>query len=206
MSYLAGVAASGWLVCSYRENAIHGGNLLLAAALAALPLLERRAPTTDEWLAIGLGFALAGVAVLGVAVLALAREIGMLRLGLPAVGALEIPHEGPELGGRTALASAFDGAELGLAVFTSEGCGMCRQLAPGIEAFGRSPHVSLVTLDEVDEGDPVVQPVSGVAQLRRSDCGHLLEGGAGEVEVLLDPLGSDTVSNHHLHSRAPWVG
>ena len=38
---------------------------------------------------------------------------------------------------------------LGLAVFTSEGCGMCRALAPAIEALGRDPLVRLRTFDEV---------------------------------------------------------
>ena len=38
---------------------------------------------------------------------------------------------------------------LGLAVFTSEGCGMCRALEPAIEALGRDPLVRLRTFDEV---------------------------------------------------------
>ena len=38
---------------------------------------------------------------------------------------------------------------LGLAVFTSEGCGMCRALEPAIQALGRDPLVRLKTFDEV---------------------------------------------------------
>src|SRR5688500_3369794 len=72
---------------------------LLAVAAAALPLLERRALTTEEWLALGLGAALAGVALLALGLLALAREIGELRASLAPQGALEIAGEGPEIGG-----------------------------------------------------------------------------------------------------------
>ncbi|MGZ8648258.1 MAG: MauE/DoxX family redox-associated membrane protein [Solirubrobacteraceae bacterium] len=121
---------------------------LLAIAFAILPLLDRRPLSTDEWLALGLGAALLGVVALGVAVLALARELGSLRAALQPPGALEIPEEGPELGGRSELMSVEPG-RLGLAVFTSEGCRMCRELEPAVAALGRDPLVSLRTFDEV---------------------------------------------------------
>jgi hypothetical protein len=125
----------------------------LAAALAVLPLLPREHVTTEGWLAIGLGVALAGVAALGVVVLALAREVGMLRLAVSPQGALEVAHEGPEVGARTPLAAAFDDdiafGQVGLAVFTSEGCGLCRALAPTVAAFGMHASVVLRTFDEV---------------------------------------------------------
>ncbi len=121
---------------------------VLAAAFAALPLLHRRALSTDEWLAIGLAAALLGVVALAVAVLALARELAALRDGGDPRGALEIPEEGPELGGRTEL-MAVEPGRLGLAVFTSEGCAMCRALEPAIAALGRDPLVRLRTFDEV---------------------------------------------------------
>jgi hypothetical protein len=38
-------------------------------------------------------------------------------------------------------------------VFTSEGCGMCRALAPAVTALGRDPHVELRTFDEVRDAD-----------------------------------------------------
>ncbi len=114
---------------------------LLAAALAILPLLPRSEPSTEGWLAIGLGAALLGVAALAVATLALARELGELRLALRPDGALEIPGEGPALGATSALADWFDEpagpGRTALAVFTSEGCGMCRSLAPGGPAARR---------------------------------------------------------------------
>jgi hypothetical protein len=120
----------------------------LAVTFALLPLLDRDEPSTEGWLAIGLAAALLGIAALGVAVLALARELGALRAEIDPRGALEIPEEGPELGGRSELIEVEPG-RLGLAVFTSEGCGMCRALAPAIEALGRDPLVRLKTFDEV---------------------------------------------------------
>jgi hypothetical protein len=136
-------------------NASIGRAVLLAAALSLLPVLPRSEPSTDGWLAIGLGFALAGLVALTVVVLALAREVGMLRLAVPQAGALEVAHEGPEIGARSALAARFElrPGRLGLAVFTSEGCGMCRALAPAIARFGEHPSVELRTFDEVADAD-----------------------------------------------------
>jgi hypothetical protein len=131
--------------------------VLLAAAFAALPLVPRTDPSAEAWLATGLAAALAGVAALGVAVLALAREVGMLRLAVGPQGALEVAGEGPELGSDSGLEAHVDprvgGDGLALAVFSSEGCGMCRRLAPGIQAFARHPHVSLLELDEVRDAE-----------------------------------------------------
>jgi hypothetical protein len=125
----------------------------LAAAFAALPLLPRGDVTTDGWLAIGLGVALAGLVGLAVVVLALAREVGMLRLAVSPRGALEIAHEGPEVGARNPLLAEFGDevvpGRVGLAVFTSEGCGLCRALAPTVAAFGMHSSVVLRTFDEV---------------------------------------------------------
>jgi hypothetical protein len=123
---------------------------LLATAFAVLPLLDRSQPSTEGWLAIGLAVTLLGVVALGVAVLALSRELGAVRAEVDPRGALEIPEEGPELGGRSELMEVEPG-RLGLAVFTSEGCGMCRALAPAIEALGRDPLVRLRTFDEVHD-------------------------------------------------------
>ena len=120
----------------------------LAVAFAVLPRSTATSRSTEGWLAIGLAAALLAIAALGVAVLALARELGALRAEIDPRGALEIPEEGPELGGRTELMEVEPG-RLGLAVFTSEGCGMCRALEPAIEALGRDPLVRLRTFDEV---------------------------------------------------------
>jgi hypothetical protein len=130
-----------------------GRAALLAGALAVLPLLPRDEVTTQGWLAIGLGVALAGLAGLGVVVLALAREVGMLRLAVSPRGALEVAHEGPEVGARSPLLEEFGGevgfGQIGLAVFTSEGCGLCRALAPTVALFGMHAAVVLRTFDEV---------------------------------------------------------
>lgn len=129
---------------------------LLAAAFAVLPLLPRTEPSTEGWLAIGLGAALLGLVALGVAVLALAREVGMLRLAMdPRSGALEVPHEGPEVGARTTLAARFElsPGRLGLAVFSSDGCGLCRALEPEVSAFGADPRVVLRSFDELRDAD-----------------------------------------------------
>ena len=129
-----------------------GRAVLLAAAFALLPLLERSEPTTDEWQTFGLIGALLAIGALTVVVLALAREVGMLRLAVPQAGALEIAHEGPEVGAQSALfeASELGPDRIGLAVFTSEGCGLCRVLAPTVQRFGAHPSVVLRTFDEVE--------------------------------------------------------
>jgi hypothetical protein len=128
---------------------------LLAAAFAVLPMLPRTEPSTEGWLAIGLGAAIAGLAALTVAVLALARELGELRLALRPDGALEVPGEGPELNATSRLADWFDEpvgpGRTALAVFTSEGCGMCRSLAPAVDKLRLHPRVVLRTFDEVND-------------------------------------------------------
>jgi hypothetical protein len=128
---------------------------LLAIAFAVLPLLPRRELTTEEWLAVGLGAALVGVAALSVALLALAREVGALRLSIAPQGALEIPSEGPEVGGHTELADRFSGdpATIALAVFTSDSCHICHALGPAIESFAHHPMVELRRFDEVADAD-----------------------------------------------------
>jgi len=133
-----------------------GRAALLSVSAAALPLLERRPLSTEEWLGLGLGAALVATVALGAGLLALAREIGELRLAIAPQGALEIAGEGPEVGGRTALAERFEGLgeqDFGLAVFTSEGCHICRALGPAISAFERDPRVMVRRFDEVEDAD-----------------------------------------------------
>jgi hypothetical protein len=125
-------------------------NLLLAAAFAALPLLPDPSLSTDEWLGFGLGVALVACAGLAIAVLALAREVGMLRLRLGPSAALEIPGEGPPLGSRVDDLERFGmgGAELGLAVFTSESCPVCASLDPALRTLESDPAIALRRFDE----------------------------------------------------------
>ncbi|OLE36116.1 MAG: hypothetical protein AUG48_08525 [Actinobacteria bacterium 13_1_20CM_3_68_9] len=131
-------------------------NLALATGFAAVPLLPERSLTTDQWLGLGLVLALVMCVGLGIAVLALAREVGMLRLRLGPAAALEIPEEGPQLGERVGVIERFAGlgqASLALAVFTSEGCRVCRGLEPAVAALAGDPAVAVETFDEVaDQG------------------------------------------------------
>jgi Methylamine utilisation protein MauE len=129
-------------------------NAALALAFAALPLLPEGELSTDEWLGVGLGLALVACAGLAVAVLALAREVGMLRLRLGPEAALEIPEEGPALGSRTDAIQRFrldPETSLALAVFTSEGCHVCRALEPAIAALAGEPAVAVATFEESAE-------------------------------------------------------
>ncbi len=129
-------------------------NVALAAAFAVLPFIPDADPSTDGWLAIGLGLALLACAGLAVAVLALAREVGMLRMQLGGQGALEIAGEGPEIGASVPDLVAQlspNGAETALAVFTSEGCHLCQTLEPAIKHLASDPRIAVGTFDEVDD-------------------------------------------------------
>jgi hypothetical protein len=127
---------------------------LLCAAFAALPVVPGTQPSTDAWLGVGLVVALAAVAGLGVAVLALARELGELRLAIAPQSALSLDHEGPELGSRLDLIERFDRrAALALAVFTSPGCTLCTALEPSLRLAASDPEVELELFDEEDDAD-----------------------------------------------------
>ena len=129
-------------------------NTALAAAFAALPLLPEGEMSTDQWLGLGLAFAVLACLALGVAVLALAREVGMLRLRLGPEAALEIPGEGPPLGSRNEVIGRFrvdPETSLALAVFSSDGCHVCRALEPAIATLAREPVVALETFEESAE-------------------------------------------------------
>lgn len=126
----------------------------LAVAFALLPLVPDTDPTTQGWLAIGLAVALAAIAALAILVLALAREVGELRLALPPQLPLEIEGEGPPRGGRATRAiERFPApppaeARFALAVFSSDGCPMCQALEPAVTALQRDP---LLTVERFDE-------------------------------------------------------
>lgn len=131
-------------------------NLVLAALFAALPALPEQAPSTDEWLALGLGLALLLCAGLVVAVLALAREVGMLRLRLGPSAALEVTAEGPEIGGHTDLIERFEverEVEWALAVFSSANCHVCEALEPAIESVRAEPEIAVLSFEEIADAD-----------------------------------------------------
>jgi len=132
-------------------------NLVLSFAFLALPLLPGGEVTTDEWLVLGLIVALLACAGLAIAVLALAREVGMLRLRLGPGAALEIPDEGPAVGSRAKLIDRFQRAptsELALAVFVSDACHVCRGLEPAIASLANDPVLAVQTFEE--EAEPEV--------------------------------------------------
>lgn len=131
-------------------------NLALAVAFALVPSADSISIGTQGWMWIAIGVALAACAGLAVAVLGLAREVGMLRLQLGTQGALEITGEGPDIGSIAPGLSARisqNGADFGLAVFTSEGCGICQTLAPAIENVAQDPRVAVGVFDEVAEAE-----------------------------------------------------
>src|SRR5262249_48144954 len=132
-----------------------GRTVVLAAALAVLPSLPRTEPSTRAWLGIGLAAALGGVGGLGGVGLSLAREVGVLRgAGSPGrARAGPVPDEGAELGARSSLLGELEPGRIGLAVFTSEGCGICRVLEPTIASFGEHPAVQLRIFDEYRDRD-----------------------------------------------------
>jgi uncharacterized membrane protein YphA (DoxX/SURF4 family) len=126
-------------------------DLLLAGGFAALPFLPAASPSPEAWLALGLGVSLAACAGLAVGLAALAREVGALRLAVAPQAALELEHEGPELGSRSDLVDGMairPGARLALAIFTSEGCAACHALEPALDYVARDPVLAVRRFDE----------------------------------------------------------
>jgi hypothetical protein len=125
--------------------------LALVASAAALGAFPASPTGYARWLTFGLSLAIVAVAALAVAVLALAREVGVLRLSAGSRGALEIPEEGPALGAHQPWSStlARDArAIVSLAVFTSEGCPLCKQVAPAVAHVAADPLVAVRVFDE----------------------------------------------------------
>jgi len=130
--------------------------LALGAIALAAGWLPQPPSRYDRLLTAVLCVSLALSGALAVAVLALAREVGVLRLDMGARGALEISHEGPELGSRhewAKLVPSRPGGLLRLAVFSSGGCPMCRQVAPVIAHVAADPLVSVRVFDEAADSE-----------------------------------------------------
>lgn len=174
-----------------------GRTLLLAAAFAALPFLPDTMPSTDVWLAIGLGVALVAIAGLAIALLALARELGELRLAVAPQAALSLDHEGPELGGRVSLVERFEGdAPLKVAVFTSSGCSLCAALEPSLRLLGNDPGVELATFDEhvhADAWEALAVPGSPYAVVLDAEGVVLAKGTFNSLYQLESLLGHAAV-------------
>jgi len=130
----------------------------LALAFALLPAVPHTSPSTEGWLALGLALSFLALGALAVLVLALAREVGELRLALGPSPALEIPGEGPPLGERIDLVerrfpAPSQQARFALAVFSSEGCPMCAALAPAVRALAQDPLLAVEVFDEHADAD-----------------------------------------------------
>lgn len=127
-------------------------NGALAVGFATVALLPSQELSTEEWLGLGLFAAFVAIAALAGALFAIAREVGLLRLRVGPASALEIPTEGPELGSRTSVVERIPpkpGADLWLAVFTSEGCAVCAALGPAVDSIAAHPAVAVGRFDEV---------------------------------------------------------
>lgn len=129
---------------------------LLALAFAMAPLVPATDPSATAWLAAGVALTAATTIALAVAVVALAREVGELRMALPPHQALEIPGEGPPLGSRVALIDRFALAErtrLAVALFVSEGCALCQALRPAFDVVADDPLLAVARFDEHADAD-----------------------------------------------------
>jgi hypothetical protein len=182
-------------------------NVVLAACFALLPLLPDGNPSTEGWLGLGLIVALVACIGLAVAVLALAREVGMLRLRLGPASALEIRHEGPELGRSIPLVDRFptlreDG--IGLAVFTSESCHVCRGLAPAIASLSSEPNLNVEVFDEsfdADVWEECAIPGSPYALALDADGIVLAKGTFNNLAQLESVLGTASRRRANLEAR-----
>jgi hypothetical protein len=126
--------------------------LAVVAGVDASGVLPRAPVGYDRWLTLGLSLSLLAVGGLAVALLALAREVGVLRLAAGnGRGALEIESEGPELGTVQPWAQRIElggRAVLALAVFSSDGCPMCAQVAPAVEHVAADALLAVCRFDE----------------------------------------------------------
>ena len=165
--------------------------VLLAAAFAVLLFLPDTRPSTGAWLGIGLAVALVAVAALGVGLVALAREVGELRLAIAPQAALSIAEEGPELGSHVRLIDRFErDAPLAVAVFTSPGCALCRALEPSLRLAASDPEVELELFDEetdADAWDELSVPGSPYAVVLSAD-GEVLSKGTFNSLYQLESL------------------
>jgi hypothetical protein len=141
-----GASRLGW------GSPARAGVLAAVALVDALGLLPSAPAGYDRWLTLALTLSLAAVAALAVGLLALAREVGVLRLSAAGGrGALEIESEGPEVGEHQSWAQAIElgpRALLRLAIFSSEGCPLCAQVAPAVAHLAGDPLLAVGSFDE----------------------------------------------------------
>lgn len=168
ISELALLAGRGGLPCACLGSAsrltrltpIQAATLAVMAGVVALGVLPDAPAGYARWLTVGLGVSLAATLVLGLVVMALARELGVVRLGLRSQGALEIPEEGPPLGAVQSWSAGLPwqgSSVVGLAIFTSDGCPLCRRVAPAIQHLAADPLLAVRVFDEVADAEAWIQ-------------------------------------------------
>lgn len=184
-----GASRLGW------SSPLRAAALAAAAGVDALGVLPNAPGGYDRWLTLGLSLSLAALGALAVALLALAREVGVLRLSAAGGrGALEIESEGPEVGERQPWAAAIElqpRSALRLAVFSSEGCPLCAQVAPAVAHLAADPLLAVRSFDEHADAGVWAQakvPGSPFAVALSRDGVALAKGtfnGLGQLESVL---------------------
>lgn len=104
-------------------------------ALAALSAFETPLPSRSAVVLIALAALTVAVVVLGGLVLALYRQVGILTLRLGPGVALELAEEGPSIAAPAPDLDGLVGTGHELVAFFSQGCRLCRQLAPAVRAL-----------------------------------------------------------------------
>lgn len=128
--------------------------LAAVAGVVAFGWLPAAPSRYDRWLTIGLALSIATVAALAMALLALAREVGVLRLEMGSRGALEIEDEGPSLGVAQPWAEVVPAGPrtlMKLAVFTSDGCPLCTSVSPAVSHIAADPLVAVGIFHELED-------------------------------------------------------
>lgn len=121
------------------------------AAVAAFADGVEADVSRDTLVLAALGVLAAAVLVLALLVLALYRQVGVLTLRLGPRVPLELAEEGPEVGEPAPALESLRGRGAELVVFSSAGCRLCRQLAPGIAALARQGLAVRVVEEAADE-------------------------------------------------------
>jgi thiol-disulfide isomerase/thioredoxin len=106
------------------------------AALAASSLTVST-PSRDALVFAAVAVLAVAVVVLGALVLALYRQVGVLTLRVGPGVALELAEEGPPAAEPAPELDGLAGSGPELVAFFSEGCRLCRQLAPAVRALAR---------------------------------------------------------------------
>ena len=159
----AGVFA-GWAGAGYAAAALlalfaAGQSVSLIAGRGGMPCgcLGGRGRLT--WLSAASSALLAPAALLAAGhpvpawAVAVAVGVSLLALRRGPDAALEIAGEGPQIGEWTALDGLLAGAPIRLAVFTSEGCRLCKALRPALAPFTREPGLAVQFFDEVADAE-----------------------------------------------------